>query len=244
MIIFFIIRPMKKLTKIFLSMSGCFFLIQLILPEKKYLKYFLLHGILSSFCLGVSVEFNMNILLKNRQSGRIPLLSYLLWWPYHVSILCYSYTLDRILRRFKKHKEVDCTLIHSSNPSFYLGGRFSNSIPKLKVIIDLTNEIPRIQQEEEGVLYLNYPTYDTTPPLVKDMKDAIEEIRKLNLKEGSILVHCAYGRGRSCCMLVALLVGLNIYSTWESAFEEIKKKRPNVRLSPEMREELKKMNKT
>jgi protein-tyrosine phosphatase len=233
---------MKKLTKIFLGLSCCFFLIKLISPEKKYLKYILLHGILSSFCLGVSVEFNKNILLKDRQSGRIPLLSYLLWWPYHVSILCYSYTLDRVLRRFKKHKEVDCTLIHSSNPSFYLGGRFSNSIPKLKVIIDLTNEIPRIQQDE--VIYLNYPTYDTTPPLVRDMKDAIEEIRKLNLKEGSILVHCAYGRGRSCCMLVALLVGLNIYSTWESAFEEIKKKRPNVRLSPEMWEELKKMNKT
>eukprot|EP01080_Neovahlkampfia_damariscottae_P008782 gene8782-730_t len=170
----------------------------------------------------VQLDFTPNLLLKNK-NGDIHFLSYFLWWPTHTLVFVYSQFIDRIIRKFKKEFETDVSKI---NDQFYIGGRFSiqnlkkEEIKNIKVIVDLTNEIPSLLNHfDEKPIYLSFPTWDATPPSCENMKNAIKKVKKIyenvEKNQNSILVHCAYGRGRSCCMLIALLVGLEIYPNWE-----------------------------
>ena len=53
-----------------------------------------------------------------------------------------------------------------------------------------------------------------------------------------IMVHCAHGKGRSTCVMVACLVRAGVYATWQDAFEACAKRRKGVKLNGKMRRAL------
>jgi len=52
------------------------------------------------------------------------------------------------------------------------------------------------------------------------------------------MVHCAHGRGRSTCCMVACLVKAGLYKSVELAFSGVKPNRPCVKLNGRMRRAL------
>lgn len=54
-----------------------------------------------------------------------------------------------------------------------------------------------------------------------------------------VLVHCAFGKGRSTMFLCALMVECGVYKTWEEAYEHVKKQRKIVHLGYEFSTQLK-----
>ena len=52
------------------------------------------------------------------------------------------------------------------------------------------------------------------------------------------MVHCAHGRGRSTCVMVACLVKAGLFSHWQDAFEACKKQRKGIKLNKKMRDAL------
>ena len=57
-------------------------------------------------------------------------------------------------------------------------------------------------------------------------------------KSGDVMVHCAHGRGRSTCVMVACLVRAGKFHTWEEAFKHAKQYRPCIKLNAIMRSAL------
>ena len=52
------------------------------------------------------------------------------------------------------------------------------------------------------------------------------------------MVHCAHGRGRSTCVMVACLVRAGVHATWRDAFEAVRTERKGVKLNGKMRRAL------
>ena len=52
------------------------------------------------------------------------------------------------------------------------------------------------------------------------------------------MVHCAHGRGRSTCVMVACLVRAGLFTSWPEAFEACRKQRKGVKLNSKMRRAL------
>ncbi|MBM0742981.1 dual specificity protein phosphatase family protein [Phormidium sp. CLA17] len=129
--------------------------------------------------------------LKN-PNGELSLLSYVLYWPYH--LLNWFSLLG--FRRFGKENAFD-----KIDENVYLGCRLGASdkrdIEKLgiKSVLDLTCEF----SETPALRRLSYrciPILDTRAPSLESLKSGAEWIQEESAK-GPVYVHCALGHGRS-----------------------------------------------
>ena len=111
---------------------------------------------------------------------------------------------------------------------------------KILVLVDLTCEHPR--QVTSCSYYINVPSWDGHAPSLEDMKRAMFVFNTIRHKEGDdkiiVLVHCAFGKGRSTMFLCALMVECGLFPTWLEAFEHVKKHRSIAHLGYEFRSQL------
>ncbi len=201
---------------------------------------------LNSFRLNDGIFFLVIVFyeLGKKPNGSIPIWSFVVWAPYHAMIR-FIINLQRMLR---KKEETEFTEII---PGWILGARDSclqltqNRTPPL-VVIDMTCEFSSpcsLTSYDKNVRYLNLPTWDATPPSNEDIQRGIQFIKD-NVKmtngipQGKVLIHCAYGKGRSTAMMCCALVAMCVCRNWEEAFNLIKSKRSVVKLNSEMRQQL------
>jgi len=111
---------------------------------------------------------------------------------------------------------------------------------KVLILVDLTCEQPR--KVTSCNYYINIPSWDGHAPSLEDMKRAMLEFNTIRDKEGAdriiVMVHCAFGKGRSTMFLCALMVECGLFGTWEEAFEHVKKQRTMAHLGYEFRSQL------
>jgi protein-tyrosine phosphatase len=102
--------------------------------------------------------------------------------------------------------------------------------------VDLTCEFPEPCKSTTKA-YLNVPVWDGTPPSTPELEKAAAAIAKHwgGPGKGTVMVHCAHGRGRSCMVACAGLVKAGHVNTWEEAFEVVKRGRPCCKLNAGMR---------
>ena len=176
-------------------------------------------------------------------TGKIPLWSLTLWWPFHVQ----NYALVSVVSMWRKwrHRVDYATEV---SPGLYLGGLFSDqSLQTADAVIDLTCEFSeRIECEE----YLCLPVWDGNAPSVRQLNHAVHFVKsylsereKKRQKERKakppvVLVHCAFGVGRSTTVMCALMVALGLSKDVPEALKTIRKSRNIARLNGKMRRAL------
>lgn len=183
----------------------------------------------------------MFLLGKNKENGKIPMWSYILWFPFYIPTYLYTSIHTRLGTYAVtdpdsgKKKKVHVPEASEVLPGWWIGGRYSHLLNKTwGGIIDLTVEFPELCKCKN---YLCIPVWDGVPP----SPDQLEESATFAVhskKDGDVLIHCAHGRGRSTTVMCAALVKYGLYSSWQEAFDAVKPGRPVVKLNAKMKDAL------
>jgi hypothetical protein len=116
-------------------------------------------------------------------------------------------------------------------PGLWVGGWPRHGTPGLHQL-DLTAELPL---RPVGATYVNIPLLDGAPPRADRFAAAVAQVVAWHRAGAPVLVHCAYGHGRSVAVLVAAMVELGLSPRWEDAHAEVRALRPGARLTAAQR---------
>lgn len=181
---------------------------------------------------------------KNQKNGQIPFWSYVMFSPFHIPTMLYTYIHTKLgVHTIKNLKggvieKVKVPVASQVQKGWWVGGCYSHELnKKWGGVIDLTNEFPErcINQTQSYMLVAAWDGVPATPLQLEEAAIFAVEARK----KGDVLIHCAHGRGRSTTMMCAALVKAGMYDTWQDAFSYgIKPKRPVCKLNSNMRKAL------
>lgn len=102
-----------------------------------------------------------------------------------------------------------------------------NEIPSgLSRYVDLTAEMRDPPKIRKNPIYLCFPILDAGVP----EKDELLRLVR-SLEPGAVLVHCAYGHGRTGLFALALLLCRGRITTYEQGLKILKNARPGIRLN-------------
>jgi len=206
--------------------------------------YLFLEGIIALIFIAFCVRLKrFSQIIGKHSDGIIPWWSYLLWWPFHLLVhtgLSVNMMTDPRLNT-----------IQEVYPGYYLSGwpatRYFNSSYKpiastgsttypetFAAVVDLTCELPRkISIPTQN--YLLVSTWDGQPPKEDLFEKAVNFLRARH-KKGPVLVHCAYGRGRSVSILIATLIIEGHFKTIDDCLAHIRTARPLAKPNKRMRD--------
>ena len=168
---------------------------------------------------------------KDSRTGTVPMWSLILFFAFHLPTWLYTYVHTELQKRD------GCPVASEVAPGWWIGGRYAAQLRrKWAATVDLTVEFP------EGCMatteaYMLVPCWDGVPPTPRDIERAARFATEL-CERGDVMVHCAHGKGRSTCVMVACLVRAGLYPTWRDAFEAVRTKRQGVKLNSKMRNAL------
>lgn len=116
-------------------------------------------------------------------------------------------------------------------PGLWVGGWPHRGAPDLAQL-DLTAELPR----RGGALrYRNVPMLDGAPPEPGAWREAVDLALAWRREGLPVLVHCAYGHGRSVAVCIGVLVAEGRFTTWEAAHAHVLTLRPRARMTEAQR---------
>ncbi|KAG0487995.1 hypothetical protein HPP92_006806 [Vanilla planifolia] len=167
---------------------------------------------------------NLPVILGKSSDGSFPLWSTLLFGPFLFFVRAFVF-----LRRMK----IGEPLFNEISDGLFVGGwptSLEHLPPGDPAIIDCTCELPRSSALSNNA-YLCIPTWDTRAPEPFQIESAVRwACKKRDLKK-SVYIHCAYGHGRSVCVMCALLVTLGLAEDWKAAEKMIREKRPSISMN-------------
>tara|TARA_B110001452_G_scaffold189981_1_gene160161 strand:- start:1286 stop:2011 length:726 start_codon:yes stop_codon:yes gene_type:complete len=174
------------------------------------------------------LRVGMGMLGKSHRTGLVPSWSYVLFWGFHLPTWLYTYL-------HTKHSVAHGTPVATEVvPGWWIGGRYGSQLKKKwAATIDLTTEFPESCMDTTTE-YLLLPCWDGVPPTPAQIDQAAKLAARCS-ESGDVMVHCAHGRGRSTCVMVACLVQAGLFATWEEAFAACKQKRKVISLNKKMR---------
>ncbi|ONI21461.1 hypothetical protein PRUPE_2G067300 [Prunus persica] len=185
-----------------------------------------LYGSLVSMLVSLASHpsIDLPMLLGKNPDGSFPIWSIIMFSPYLYFVRFFS-ALRRLLSGEAPYSEI-CE-------GLYVGG-WPSSPDKLPpddpAIVDCTCELPR-RPEFSGHSYLCVPTWDTRAPQPAAIESAVKWACRKRDQKRPVLVHCAYGHGRSVAVMCALLVALGVAEDWKNAEKLIREKRPYIRMN-------------
>ena len=163
-------------------------------------------------------------LLGKRADGRLPLWSWLIFWPYFI----WSYAAYGLARL-----TMDSAPQHEIFPGLHLGCRLWRWEEErctqlgVKAVLDLTSEFgePGFLRGREA--YLCLPLLDHRSPSEERLQEAVAFVLK-NLPHGPVYVHCAVGFGRAATIVAACLLAMGRATDPAAAVAQLKAIRPRV----------------
>lgn len=189
------------------------------------------------------MERGMSILGKNEKTGQIPLLSYVVFFPFHLPSILYTHihTRNGTYAHIDKDGKVSRERVPVATEvqdGWWIGGSYSHELSKnWGGVVDLTSEFPETCIEHTKA-YLLCSSWDGVPP----HPDKIDEAANFAVQarvNGDVLIHCAHGRGRSTTVMCAALVKAGLFENWEEALEKgIRPMRQVCKLNSRMKENL------
>ncbi len=112
-------------------------------------------------------------------------------------------------------------------PGLFVGGWPSPESDTL-FQLDCTSELPR---RGRALAYVSEPMLDGLPVRPEVLRRAIQQVQAWRLAGQPVLVHCAFGHGRSVAVVAAILVLEGHSTSLGDAFVRIRLLRPGARLS-------------
>uniref|UniRef100_A0A0A9HRH3 protein-tyrosine-phosphatase n=1 Tax=Arundo donax TaxID=35708 RepID=A0A0A9HRH3_ARUDO len=128
-----------------------------------------------------------------------------------------------IVKRFMRKESV----YDEITEGLYLGGwpfMLKHLPPGGPSVIDCTCELPRSSFVPEDQ-YLCIATWDTRAPAPHQIELATRWACEKRSEGKPVYVHCAFGHGRSACVMCAILVALGIAENWKDAENIIRHRR-------------------
>ena len=107
--------------------------------------------------------------------------------------------------------------------------------PERIAVVDLTTEFPERLRSPN---YCLLPVWDGTAPTMDHFRIAVAFIKTHRAAGRTIVIHCAFGVGRSTTMLIAAMLYFRICSSIDDGLKMIQRKRPCCRLNAGMRSSL------
>jgi len=163
------------------------------------------------------------VFLKRRE-GKLSVLSYLIFWPYHLL----NWLSLVVIGRTSQENPVDEIV-----PCLYLGRyptRFDTETgPSYEAVLDLTCEFPRSVAAGAALAYQCIPLLDTFAPSLEQLTEGVRFIQA-HISHGPVLVHCAMGHGRSATFVAAYLVAAGIVPDAPAALQYVQAKRARIGL--------------
>lgn len=116
-------------------------------------------------------------------------------------------------------------------PGLWVGGWPRHGAPE-HAQLDLTAELPR---RGDALRYRCLPMLDGAPPDAELWRAAVDQAVAWRAEGLPVLVHCAYGHGRSVAVCIGVLVAEGRAPTWEAAHQLVLAVRPRARMTPAQR---------
>lgn len=187
----------------------------------------LLWPALSFLLVGAAYLAHRPALLGKRPDGTQAGWAVLLLGPYFL-LTWATWHAERQLGRG------DCA--HEVAPGLWVGRRpFAPDLPDgVRLIVDLTAELPAAAAVRRHPGYLCVPTLDATAPEPSALRGLLERLRG----EEQIYLHCASGHGRSATVAAALLLARGLAASVEEAEAQLRQRRPGIRLNAAQRRSL------
>uniref|UniRef100_A0A0E0BSZ7 protein-tyrosine-phosphatase n=1 Tax=Oryza glumipatula TaxID=40148 RepID=A0A0E0BSZ7_9ORYZ len=174
-----------------------------------------------AYIIAVASHNSINIpwMLGKNSKGRFPIWSSVLFGPFLI--------LARVYATVKRHMRKKEAVYNMITEGVYLGGwpfMLKHLPPGDPSVIDCTCELPRSDFVPTNE-YLCVPTWDTRAPMISQIEFAACWACEKRAKGKLVYVHCAFGHGRSACVVCAVLVALGIAENWKDAENIIREKR-------------------
>jgi protein-tyrosine phosphatase len=99
-------------------------------------------------------------------------------------------------------------------------------------VVDLCAELPR---RGECAAYVAVPMLDGAVPSEQAWRTAVEAVGRFRGENTPVLVHCAYGHGRSVAVVIGHLVATGQEPDLDAALARVRRVRPAARLTPGQR---------
>lgn len=111
-------------------------------------------------------------------------------------------------------------------PGLWVGG-WPAAGPDDLAHLDCTAELPRRAQP---AAYRCVPMLDGTAMAPEALHEAVEQVVRWRAEGRPVLVHCAYGQGRSVAVTAVVMVRCGLASSLDDALDRIRALRPRARL--------------
>lgn len=202
------------------------------LPQSLLLTVILVNAALASITIGVAYGLRKSKLTMKGEIGSFSFFSYLLFWP----LLVANHLALSIYRLVGKENLMDEIV-----PGLYLGSKpllvDKNKLEKhgIRTVLDLTAEFHAARFIRKNFIYRCLPILDNLPPSLQQIQQVVPWIQA-NLKQGGVLIHCAYGHSRSATLLIAYLLRAHGPADGHRVLDliaAIRLKRPRVKLRSE-----------
>jgi Dual specificity phosphatase, catalytic domain len=170
-------------------------------------------------------------LFGKRPDGTVPLGRRVWFVPYHL-LSAIAAQIGRIAGEAPAD-EIE--------PGLFLGRRLTSLDRQVgdggfAAVLDLTSEFPEPDFLRAAMAYLCIPLLDNSAPTVAQLDRAMDFLARA---PRPLLVHCAYGHGRSAVVICAWLLKSGLAHGPEEAEALVRRKRSKVSLSREQREAVK-----
>ncbi|PKU87808.1 uncharacterized protein LOC110092594 [Dendrobium catenatum] len=186
----------------------------------------ILYSSLISFLVSIASHpyVNLPLLLGKSSDGTFPLWTTLLFGPFLFFIRIFVFLRRRMIGE---------PLFTEISEGLFVGGwpsSLEHLPPGNPAVIDCTCELPRSSALWHNA-YICIATWDTRAPEPFQIESAVQWAFKKRALKKPVYIHCAYGHGRSVCVMCALLVTLGLAEDWKKAENMIKEKRPSINLN-------------
>jgi hypothetical protein len=170
-------------------------------------------------------------LFLKRADGRLHPTSWVVLSPLHAA----NQVKLRVVRALRSDRPFD-----EIQPGLFLGRRLAGreaGLTNFRTVLDLTSEFTEPEALRGASNYLCLPVLDHTPPTLEQIRQALVFL-KAHQGDAPILVHCAFGRGRSALVVAAFLIQQGKATNAADAVTQLQRARPGVKLNSAQRARL------
>jgi hypothetical protein len=161
-----------------------------------------------------------------RRDGGLSIVPFVLWMPF-LLITRAIHEVQRLVTREPAHDVVADRILVGRRPKLH-------EIPDdVQLVIDLCAELPASRGVVAHRRYLALPTLDASAPSIEAFREGVEAILAC---DGPVLVHCAFGHGRSAAVATAAVMRREGISSIEIAEASLHARRPGIQLNRDQRE--------
>jgi len=187
----------------------------------------------------IALWLHMPTVFGKRADGSLPLWSTIFWLPWRLLLrlrvlLMERLRFDRQVLQLAGDKRSRKVIVSEIAKGLYLSGVPPPNLPSLVpnlCVVDVTECLVRTFPAAQCPSYLLACSLDGQAATLATLDRAVAFVVEARRSSRPVLVHCAFGIGRSATIVVAALVALGDFPTWQDALRHVQRKRHVVRLS-------------